>query len=220
MPLTATLEAIKTYQTKVEKNKITPDNLPPCEKCMVDSQFFKIHAYRERKFLLIIKVMIKTIFCPLVRFKCPGCGKTVTYYPDFAIPHKRYTRQSIVNLSGDYVQTDQKTYLDTVLTKSGTPAYENSERTLARSTVHRWIFCLSRLKKTCQTALCLILQENPSSRICRDFYQVTVAQGKYRSEHRKYILIQCRKLVYLETFFQRIFKTSIFTKLASQASFS
>ena len=42
MPPTATLEAIKAHQSKVEKDKITPDNLPPCPRCSVESQFFKI----------------------------------------------------------------------------------------------------------------------------------------------------------------------------------
>jgi len=49
MPPTATLEDIKAYQRKVEKNKITPHSLPPCPRCNVDSSFFKLHAYRERR---------------------------------------------------------------------------------------------------------------------------------------------------------------------------
>jgi len=53
MPPTATLEDIKAHQRKVEKDKITPDNLSPCPRCRVGSEFFKIHAYRERRFLII-----------------------------------------------------------------------------------------------------------------------------------------------------------------------
>jgi hypothetical protein len=52
MLLSATPEAIKAYQEKLEKNKIKPDNLPPCPRCRVRSKFFKEHAYRDRKFLL------------------------------------------------------------------------------------------------------------------------------------------------------------------------
>jgi hypothetical protein len=44
MPPTATLEDIKAYQDKVEKDKITPHHLPPCSRCRVDSRFFKILA--------------------------------------------------------------------------------------------------------------------------------------------------------------------------------
>lgn len=59
MPPTATLEDIKAHQRKVEKDKITPDNLSPCPRCSVGSEFFKIHAYRERRFLIIIEMLIK-----------------------------------------------------------------------------------------------------------------------------------------------------------------
>jgi len=86
MPPTATLEDIKAYQQKVEKDKITPHNLPACPRCSVDSSFFKIHAYRERRFLIIVEMLINAAFCTLIRFRCPGCGKTFTDYPDFAIP--------------------------------------------------------------------------------------------------------------------------------------
>ena len=61
MPLTATLEDIKAYQEKVEKNKITPHNLPPCPRCRVDSSFFKIHAYRERRFLISVRTGIQNV---------------------------------------------------------------------------------------------------------------------------------------------------------------
>ena len=109
MPPTATLQDIKAHQQRVEKNKITPDNLPPCPRCSVEPAFFKIHAYRERRFLVIFEMLIKAAYCSLVRFGCPGCGKTFTHYPDFAIPHKHYTRQTIEGLSRAYVENDQKT---------------------------------------------------------------------------------------------------------------
>lgn len=86
MPPTATYQKIKAYQDDVEKNKITPHSLPLCATCRVDSKFFKVHAYRERCFLIIVEMIVRKILCPLIRFKCPGCGKTVTFYPDFAIP--------------------------------------------------------------------------------------------------------------------------------------
>jgi transposase-like protein len=91
MPLSATTEQIKAYQAQVEKDKITPEGLPPCPICELEPLFFKLHAYRERRFLLIIEMLVKSIFCTLVRFRCTGCGKTFTQYPDFAIPHKHYT---------------------------------------------------------------------------------------------------------------------------------
>jgi hypothetical protein len=225
MPLTATLEDIKAYQQKVEKDKITPHNLPPCSRCSVDSSFFKIHAYRERRFLIIIEMLIKAARCSLVRFKCPGCGKTFTFYPDFAIPHKHYTRPSITGFSAAYLQYDDMTYQQAVMIDRSVPGYPLSDLsadapTLAPSTIHRWISTLGRFTHTCRTALILLLQENPVSSICRDLARLIIARRKYKTNERKKQLISCRHLVVIEAFFQATFKTSIFTKLATRCAFT
>ena len=219
MPPTATLQDVKAHQEKVEKNKITPDSLPPCPRCNFESQFFKIHAYRERRFLFIIEMFVKAAYCSLVRFGCPGCRKTFTHYPDFAIPYKHYTQPSITGFSARYVDIDDMTYQQAVMIDDSVPGYPRADATLAPSTVHRWITTLSGLQQTCRTSLSLLLQQNPSSRICRDLTQLVVPQQKYRSEHRKKQLIGCRKLVVAEAFFQAIFQNSIFTKLATRCAF-
>ena len=110
MPLTATHEEIKAYQEKVEKGKITSDGLDPCPRCNLEPEHFKIHAFRERRFLIIVQMLVEAVYATLVRFKCACCGKTFTFYPDFAIPHKHYTRQTVVKFSGSYIEDDQKTY--------------------------------------------------------------------------------------------------------------
>ncbi|MFC1817350.1 DUF6431 domain-containing protein [Thermodesulfobacteriota bacterium] len=99
MPLTATPEEIKAYQEKVEENKITSDGLDPCSRCNLEPGHFKFHAYRERRFLIIIEMLVKAVYCTLVRFKCTGCGKTFAFYPDFAVPPKHYTRPTVVTFS-------------------------------------------------------------------------------------------------------------------------
>jgi hypothetical protein len=220
MPPTATLEAIKAHQRKVEKDKITPDNLPSCPRCSVESQFFKIHAYRERRFLIIIEMLIKAAYCSLVRFKCPGCGKTFTNYPDFAIPHKHYTRPSITGFSASYVESENMTYQKAVMVDSSVPGYPQNDATLAPSTIHRWITTLGSFTQTCRTALILLLQENPVSSICRDLARLIIPQRKYKTNQRKKQLIGCRQLVIIEVFFQVTFKTSIFTKLAMHCAFN
>ena len=220
MPPTATLEDIKAYQQKVEKDKITPDNLPPCPRCSVESMFFKIHAYRERRFLIIIEMLIKAAYCSLVRFKCPGCGKTFTDYPDFAIPHKHYTRPSITGFSASYIESNDMTYQQAVMVNRNVPGYPQNDATLAPSTSHRWITTLGCFTQTCRTALILLLQENPGSSICRDLARLIIPQRKYKTNRRKKQLTGCRQLVIIEAFFQAIFKTSIFTKLATRLAFS
>lgn len=219
MPPTATLEDIKAYQQKVEKNKITPDNLPPCPRCRVESEFFKIHAYRERRFLIIIEMLVQAVYCSLVRFKCPGCKKTFTNYPDFAIPHKHFTRPSITAFCASYLESDDMTYQQAVMVDGSVPGYPQNDATLAPSTIHRWITTLGRLTQTSRTALILLLQENPASSIYRNLAQVVIAQRKYKTKKRKKQLINYRQLMIVEAFFQATFKTSIFTKLAIRHAF-
>ena len=224
MPPTTTLEDIKAYQQKVEKDKITPHNLPPCPRCSVDSSFFKIHAYRERRFLIIIDMLIQAAYCSLVRFACPGCGKTFSFYPDFAIPYKHYTRPTITGFSAGYVESDDTTYQQAVMIDRSAPGYPQSDlsaeaATLAPSTIHRWITTLSRFTDTCRTALMLLLEQNPVSSICRDLARLVIGRRKYHSDTRKKQLTACRQLVIIEAFFQAAFKTSIFTKLATRCAF-
>ena len=220
MPPTATLEDIKAYQLKVEKDKIIPDNLPPCPRCNVESDFFKIHAYRERRFLIIIEMLIKAAFCTLVRFRCPGCGKTFTFYPDFAVPHKHYTRQSVMGFSANYLESDDTTYQQAVMVDNSTPGYPQSDSTLAPSTTHRWITTLGCFTQTCRRALSLLLEENPVSSICRDLARIIIPQRKYKTQHRKKQLVGCRQVLMIEAIFKATFNTSIFTKLATRCTFS
>ena len=220
MSPTATLEDIKAHQQKVEKDKITPDNLPPCPRCSVESAFFKIHAYRERRFLIIMEMLTKAAFCTLVRFKCPGCGKTITDYPDFAIPHKHYARQSVMGFSANYLESDDTTYQQAVMVDNSTPGYPQSDSTLAPSTIHRWITTLGCFTQTCRKALSLLLQENPVSSICRDLARIMIPQRKYKTQHRKKQLVGCRQVLMIEAIFKATFNTSIFTKLATRCAFS
>ena len=178
MPLTATLEQIKAYQQRVEKDKISPQNLPACPRCNLESLFFKLHAYRERRFLVIVDMLVKAVFCPLVRFRCTDCGKTITSYPDFAIPHKHYTRQTIENFSRAYVENDPKTYQDAVMTDDGVPERAVSGRSLAPSSIHRWISTLAELIIANQDALKKLLQEKPTVPLCRQFGPIQIPEKK------------------------------------------
>jgi len=223
MPPTATLEDIKAYQEQVEKNKIIPDSLPPCPICKVESIFFKLHGYRDRRFLIIVEMIIETVFSSLVRFKCPGCNKTFTWYPDFAIPHKHYTRQSAMGFAGTYVGSDDMEYERAVMVDRSAPAYPKSEdsgKSLAPSTVHRWVSALGSFVETAQKALELILQENPASTLCRALAMLRVNPKKYRSQAREEILLNCSKLILIEDSFQSAFRCSVFTNLARSCAFT
>ena len=188
MPLTATHEEIKAYQEKVEKGKITSGGLDPCLRCNLEPEDFKIHAYRERRFLIIIEMLVKGVYCTLVRFKCTGCGKTFTFYPDFAVPHKHYTRQTVLKFSSTYVEDDQKTYKDAVMTIDGVPECPEKGRPLAPSTIHRWISTLAGIFTAYQEAKAQPLQKKASSRLCT----TQIPKKKYRTLTRKAVLLKCR----------------------------
>jgi hypothetical protein len=48
----------------------------------------------------MVDMTVQPEYAPLVRLRCPACNKTVADDPDFALPHKHYTRQSIFQLRG------------------------------------------------------------------------------------------------------------------------
>ncbi len=188
MPLTATHEEIKAYQEEVEKGKITSDGLDPCPRCNLEPEAFKIHAYRERRFLIIVEMLVKGVYCTLVRFKCTGCGKTFAFYPGFAVPHKHYTRQTVLKFSSAYVEDDQKTYKDAVMTIDGVPECPEKERPLAPSTIHRWISTLAGIFTAYQEAKEKPLQKKASPRLCA----TQIPKKKYRTLTRKAVLLKCR----------------------------
>ena len=192
MPPTATYEQIKAYQDRVEKNKITPHGLGPCPRCHLEALFFKLHAYRERRFLVIVDILVKAVFCTLVRFRCTGCGKTITSYPDFAIPHKHYTRQTIVGLSRSYVENDQKTYQDAVVIDNGVAERPVSGQALAPSSVHRWISTLAALIIAHQQALKKSLQQNPAAQLRSHLEPIQIPEKKYKTSNRRHCLLRCR----------------------------
>jgi len=219
MPISEAPENIKAYQEKLEKNKIKPENLPPCPRCNTDSVYFKEHAYRNRIFLIIVDMFIKKILSGLLRFKCPGCGKTFTYYPDFALPGKRYTRQTITYFSRSYVLNPDTTYHKALMVNNDAPGYPDNQKIMSHTTIYRFIKDIAGLTACTQGALDLVLQENPSSDICHDLAAATVPDKKYKTAVRKNILLQCLRFLAIEDLFQHMFKTSIFTKLARRHAF-
>jgi hypothetical protein len=210
MPPTATYEQIKAYQNQVEKNKITPHGLGPCPRCHLESIFFKLHAYRERRFLVIVDMLVKAVFCTLVRFRCTDCGKTITSYPDFALPHKHYTRQTIEGFSRSYVQNDQKTYQDAVIIDDAVAERPVSGQALAPSSIHRWIGTLAALIIAHREALKKSLQENPTAQFRSQLEPLQIPEKKYKTSNRRHCLLRCRWFFKI----QAVFKKSVFTEFA------
>jgi len=100
-----------------------------------------------------------------------------------------------------------------------TPGYPDNEKTMAPSTVYRFITSLSRMAASARKALDLICQETSASDICRNIADLNVPLQKYKTTARKDILLKCMAFFDIEALFHHTFNTSIFTKLAIRYAF-
>ncbi len=211
------IDQIEQYSEKVRKGRVKC-HLSECRHCKTISKYFKRHEARQRRFYVPLDQFVKVIFGLLVRWKCPGCEKTFTDYPEFALPYKRYTLPMITAYSHHYVNDDEITYRG--LLNKMPIGYPDSEKHMEFSTVHRWISTLGDYTAITRKAQDLILQQDPGSTVCRESANLSVYPFKYRSSLRKQLLIQCRRLLKLENLYQTIFDVSIFPNLATSRGFS
>lgn len=204
MLLSATIEDIKAYQKKIEKNKITSEDLPSCSRCELESKFFKIHAYRERRFLIIVDLLVQAVFCALARFKCTDCGKTFSYYPDFAVPHKHYTRKTIEIFSNSYVEDAHKTYKDATTIGMAVPERLDCGQLLSPSTIHRWVATVADLFIEVQKKAAKKL----SQRFCLYRSHLIISKKKYRTKKRRACLLRSRLFFEVTYFLGKFFSPS------------
>ena len=213
---TATAEQIQRHTDQVRQG-LDPCFLPSCPHCGVTPDFFKRHEKRRRIFYIIVEQILKKILGLLSRWKCPGCNRTAASYPDFALPYKRYTFPIIRTFNQAYVEDPVASYRGLV---AACPlAYEvpdsNREPMMEHSTIHRWISTMGSYSRLVQTATDLVIQADPATRLYRDLAGLKISPGKYRSLSRKQTLLTCFHLVFLMPFYQTIFQTGIFPRLAT-----
>ena len=118
--------------------------------------------------------------CPLwqnIRLLSGFCGSPQTLY-----------RQTVLKFSSTYVEDDQKTYKDAVMTIDGVPECSEKGRPLAPSTIHRWISTLAGIFTAYQEAKQKPLQKKAFSRRCK----TQIPKKKYRTLTRKAVLLKCR----------------------------
>lgn len=214
--LSASIEQIEDHNNKVRRNVI-PCNLEPCQCCGVSPDEFKRHEARQRQFYVIVDQIIKTVFGLLLRWKCPGCGKTATDYPEFALPYKRYTVPTILSFSAFYTEDDDMTYQE--INRKMPVAYPESEKQMSYTSIYRWITSLGNSSNICRNAIDFILQDEPSSNICRELANIYVPPKKYRSKERYNQLSQCRQFLKIEKLFKMKFGVKIFPNFAKNYSF-
>ncbi len=210
-----TTKQILEYTKRARKGQVQC-NLQPCQRCK--NNIFKQHATRERQFYVTSEDMLKVILGLLVRWKCLGCGKTVTDYPEFAVPYKRYIVPIIKKYSSLYTEDYLASYRKIII--QNCIGYPGSEQQLNHTTIHRWIKTFGSYGNIIRTAQDIYLQAKPQSSICRELTSLSVPSVKYRTQERKTLLQRCRQLLRIEVKFWSTFQASIFTKLATQCRFT
>jgi len=211
------IEKIKAHEKEVQSGKL-PDNLEICPKCGESSRYFKLHASRARLFLVIVDFLVKEIRSILGRWKCPLCLRTSTYYPDYAIPYKRYTKNTILELSRKYVEEKDSTYESVVQNDMATIVYDSKSNSskyecrLRSTTLWWWLSYIGSIDSLINKAFSLIRQKDPLSKVFREIQPIH--PKKYRSNKRKNLLQRCIEFLNIEDEFRRLFSNSHFPHFA------
>ncbi|MCP4911591.1 MAG: hypothetical protein GY909_00620 [Oligoflexia bacterium] len=205
------IEKIKAHEQEVRATKYPPDS-HICPNCKEAHKSFKPHQKRNRLFLVIIGNIVNKIRSLLGRWRCLICGATFTYYPDFAIPCKRYVKEKVLELSRKYVEDDDTSYRKVASNNRFPIVHETGEHYFDHTTVWRWVGYIGSLEQRLSRALKLIREKEPSSKIFRQIHPVN--PRKYRSKGRRKLLDRCMRLFILEREFKKVFNASNFTEFA------
>lgn len=220
----ATAEQIQQHTDDIRQG-LASCCLPSCPRCQLASDLFKRHEKRSRQFYVVMNQLVVTLMGLLLRWKCPGCNKTITDYPDFAVPYKRYTLPTILGFSSCYVANPDSSYRGLIdacpLEHETKPDAEVScVSMMEHSTIHRWVTTLGGYSQIVREATSLILQADPVTSLCRDLAGLMIPSKKYASALRKKVLLSCFQLVFLKSIYRSIFQGSIFPRLATRCGYS
>lgn len=197
-----------------------------CPKCKSTHRVFTLHERRHRLFHVIIDSLVHTIESFLGRWKCSLCKKTFTFYPEYALPYKRYVKDHCLSFSHAYLEDDTETY-QSISSAIGyasmqrpdcTGRQEIDDRMLAGSTVWRWLSFFGSLKNTLRNAFDLIRQTSGDSGIFRQISPIH--PRKYQSNERKTLLQHALRLLTAEVAYRNLFGFSFFPDLATKNSWS
>lgn len=196
--------------------------LPPCPFCKTQPTLFTRHQVRIRGFRILCDPLIDVVLGLVIRWKCPGCKKTFTQQPPFALRCKRFTREAILDFSGSYLEDEALSYRKAVLEGGMSICYPTKTVNdsliypqLAHTTPYRWISSLGGFKEILRCALDFVLQKKPASTVHRDLATLKISPGKYVKAAREEVLKRCRQLIHLEAEFRTAFNTSIFPFFAT-----
>ena len=180
---------------------------------------FRWHGVRARVFLVVVCAVVERVASYVTRWKCTCCGRTVTWYPDFALPYKRYVLGFIQARCAQYVEAPACSYRSGVQDEGMPICYEDPEKVkeLQPSTLWRWVSSLGSMPATACAALDVIKQKDPATGIFRALGALHVAARKYRSEGRRRVLMGCLELVSIDRVYAALFEVCVFPELATGA---
>ena len=229
------VQAIRRYEQDVLHHRARPQ-LSQCPRCGCRAQtraLFWCHESRGRTFLVVVRGLVYRVLSVITRWKCGRCRRTFTWYPAFALPHKRYVLAVMLERCQACVEGGERSYREGVR-EGGRPVFheqpqgqqitaESTEeekadervRALAHTTLYRWVGTLGAWRHMLRRAWALIKQRRPGAPVFRDVAGFRVAPGKFRSRARRGVLHACRSLCVTEAVYAEIFRVSIFPNLAT-----
>jgi transposase-like protein len=222
----AILEEVQAYTDALTRGAVRCE-LAACPRCGLEGASFSLHEVRGRTYLVAVGRLVESVASLVSRWKCRSCRTTFTLYPSFALAHKRYVRQTVFERSQVYLGDERQSYR-TAVRIDRMPIFHQSsaagealeDRTLAASTLHRWLATLGRLSKTLQQALHLIRARDPTSGLFRTLAAIVIAPWRYRSEERAALLRSGSHLLLAGPAYRALFGVSIFPNLATACRFS
>lgn len=187
------LQEVKSFRSAV-KQGLRPCGVTSCPLCGFEpdqNRCFKLHACRERNFLIVHDGVAVVINTALPRWRCPECRRTFTEYPEFAVPYRRYTVPQIRQCAVAYTSIDDHTYRAAVRCgrlpifhidpQADQHQVETAcDRALAHTSVFHWVTALGTEQQTAELATARVFEP---------------ARRKYRSETRRRILVRCYQSV-------------------------
>jgi len=192
---------------------------PVCPLCNAPPPFSR-HEIRRRSFRRVDGDSVLEVRSWIVRWWCRACHRTFTDYPAFALPYKRFVKDTIVQLSTDFIGIPDASY-DRVTAPDGAPIEYDTNLSdspvLSRSTLWRWVSWLGNMPQTLHAATQLLYQKRQNLTLHRDLW--TVEASKYRSDSRQLRVQNAFRTLVVCEMFDRVFSAPLFPTFATACGF-
>jgi hypothetical protein len=188
------VNAIEEHSRGILRSDSTPYQ-EVCKACR--SSRLVRHDVRRREFYFRDELgCARSISSWIARWKCSQCKGIFTDYPPFALPEKRYTKDTIIEVTLSFCEVDQATYRSPLLSLRA----PKEEPQIHGSTLWRWISWMKSRWWIAPRIIDLFLQWYPNSMIHRQRWPV--APCKARSEERLGDVSDARKFIRLIQMFE------------------